>query len=189
MDDIDYAKYIIKKYIPFKNNGCRDKFIYRYNNSNDKDSRTNQLVNIIINLSKNNNTIIAEPVDKVIPKKETKDDKNKEISKLKSEIKKLKELNKLWENNYNQIGDKLEPLNDEIIELRKQVKDHKKYEDIKKDEINRLNKIIDTLPKQYKKLFKKPSNFGSSVLDYDYSSCSDDELSDDPENELNEGLN
>ncbi len=123
MEDIDYAKYIIKKYIHFENNGSRNQFIYRYTNSN-KDSRITELVNIIINLSKNNSTIIAEPVDKVILKKETKpindkyDKLKKENDKLKRENNKLIKQNELLTNNKKQYD---EDWNKRDIEHQKEI--------------------------------------------------------------------
>jgi len=187
MDDIDYAKYIIKKYIPFKNNGCRDKFISRYNKSNDnKESRVIQLVNIIINLSKNNQTIIAEPVVNKVVEKPTKPKvDNKQIKQLKEEIKGLKKQIIEIEEKNNEIFEESIEKNNQIIDLTEKVKDHKKYEDIKTKEINRLNKIIDTLPYEYKKKFKKPSTLTIGGFDNYSISDSDDEI----QNELDKDLN
>lgn len=182
MGDNDYAKYVIKKYIPFKNNGCRDKFISRYNNSNDKDSRTNKLVDIIINLSKNNNTntIVAEPVNKIVDKPTKPKVDSKQNKQLKEQIKQLKEQ-------LIQSGEKEVKLIEELaneknknIDLQEKVKEHKKYEDMKKNEINRLNKIIDTLPDEYKFKFIKPVKLGIACLDTNRYT--------DPEEDLNADL-
>lgn len=206
MDDIDYAKYIIKKYIPFKNNGCRDKFISRYNKSNDnKESRVIQLVNIIINLSKNNNnTIIAEPVDKVILKKETKpindkDDKlKKEINKLKKENDKLIKQNELltnnmkqydedWINNEKQEQKERDKFRNEINNLENDIKQSNNIIDKYKTQIQNiknagLTKVLTndddiTIPPNKPKTltYKDFINNGLSVLDGDYSDDDEEE--------------
>ena len=183
MDDVDYAKYIIKKYIPFKNTWIKEhKFISRYNKSNDnKESRVIQLVNIIINLSKNNNTIIAEPVvNKVVEKVVEKPTKpkvdNKQIKQLKQEITELKkQLQKIQKGNidrqteWRETNDNLTLKNNNLLT---------RNEDLQ----NKVNDYEEKL----KKYGWKPPQKDFDILALDYSiSESDDEI----QNELDKDLN
>ena len=178
MVDIDYAKYVIKKYIPFKNYESRKQFIKRYTHSNDKDSRINQLVDIIIDLSKNNNTntIVAEPVKKIVdkPTKPTKPKPdNKRISQLKQQIKQLQqEMEKSKQENINRFSNWTK----------------------KNNELEKKNNILSTQKenleyqvKEYEELLRKygwkPPKKDFSILDEEI------ELSDDPDDELNADLN
>ena len=183
MEDIDYAKYIIKKYIPFKNNGTRNQFIYRYTNPDNKDSRVTQLINIIINLTKNNNTIIAEPVvNKVVNKVVEKPTKpkvdTKQIKQLKEENKQLKEqLQKLQKGNINrqtewrETNEKLTLKNNNLLN---------RNED--------LQKRVNDYEERLKKYGWKPPQKGFDVLAFDYS-ISESESDDEIQNELDRGLN
>ena len=180
MDDIDYAKYIIKKYIPFKNNGCRDKFISRYNKSNDnKESRVIQLVNIIINLSKNNNTIIAEPVvNKVVDKPTKPKVDTKKIKQLKEEINGLKE--------------QLEKLQKGNIDRQTEWRETKQNLTLKNNNLLTRNEDLQNKVNDYEKKLKKygwkPPQKGFDVLAFDYS-ISESESDDEIQNELDKDLN
>lgn len=178
MEDIDYAKYIIKKYIPFKNNGCRDKFISRYNKSNDnKESRVIQLVNIIINLTKNNQTIVAEPVVNRVVEKPTKPKVDtKQIKQLKEENKQLKEeIEQLKQQNLNRHSNWTEQNN----ELQK-----KNY--ILLNQKENLEYQVKEYEEKLKKYGWKPPKKDFNILDEEIEySDSDDEI----QNELDRGLN
>jgi len=190
MEDVDYCKYIIKKYIPFKNNESRNQFIYRYTNPNKKDSRTNQFVDIIIDLSKNNNTntIVAEPiVNRVVEKTTKPKPNNKQTSQLKQQIKQLKQ----------EIEQLKQTKQKEIEQLKQQnVNRHSKWTE-QKNELEKKNNILSNQKenleyrvKEYEELLKKygwkPPKKDFNILDEEIElSDSDDEI----QNELDRGLN
>jgi len=177
MEDIDYAKYIIKKYIPFKNNATRNQYIYRYTNLDNKDSRVTQLINIIINLTKNNNTIIAEPIVNRVVEKPTKPKVDtKQIKQLKEENKQLKEqLEQLKQQNLNRHSNWTEQNN----ELQK-----KNY--ILLNQKENLEYQVKEYEEKLKKYGWKPPKKDFNILDEEIEySDSDDEI----QNELDRGLN
>ena len=192
---------------------------------NNKEHIPTQIAYLYVNSIMNNNTIIAEPVDKVILKKETKpkDDKLKnENDKLKKEINKLKkEKDKYKKQNEMLIEDKKQYDEDwnkrdiehqkerdksrnEIYDLENDIKQLKYIIEKYKTQIQNikdagLTKVLTTdddirIPPNKPKIitYKDVINNGISILDGDYTDDDeeyDDELSDDPDDELNEGLN
>jgi len=190
---------------------------------NNKEHIPTQLAYLYVNSIMNNNTIIAEPVDKVIFKKETKpvndkyDKLKKENNKLKKENDKLKRDNAVLTNDKKQYD---EDWNKRDIEQQKEIdkfrsKINNLENDIKqlKDTIEKYNtqiqniknagltKVLTTdddimIKPGTKKIltYKDFINNGLSILDDDdYDEVDGDfdpyELSDDPDDELNEGLN
>ena len=164
-------------------------YFRKYIKKNDKNHIPTQLALLYANNIMNNQTIIAEPIVNKVVEKPTKPTKpkvdTKQIKQLKEEIKGLKKQLVEIEEKNNEIFEESIEKNNQIIDLTEKVKDHKKYEEIKTKEINRLNKIIDTLPYEYKKKFKKPSTLTIGGFDNYSISESDDEI----QNELDKDLN
>jgi len=166
MDDIDYAKYILNKYIKFPNTNAKNQFIERLrkNHIKNQSNYAYQFTNALV---------IASKSSKIDNERET--NLLDENQKLKDEIFEWKQR---AANNIKSCK--------QVIKQNNEFKQQIKNKDL---EIKNLKYDLDILNKKYNNLKNgEDSHKGISVLEPDSDYEMDSEYGSDPEDELNKGL-